>query len=545
MKEFKSLAIRDLRILKNRLLEITKNPIRLILYLAFIAWLFRSVWLGSSQNVAPTDTGELPEELINEKSYLALTIVSGVLLLAFFLINLYTATMRRSTFFRNADVQFIFPAPFRSNWILLYHMLRGLIPSLLFSLFSFAYLLLVIQPDRWMQSSSGMLIVLLTFTLFNFLLSPINFLIFSLLTGKGNAQTKSWIIRVVIISIPVLILIPAWGVDSYNGFVKAVFIEGWFSYLPIVGWTHILLISAFPGVTAPLWPLIGLITSFFCIPILVFFIAGDYYEDVLQATEQRSKREAMAQGTELGDELEFSWGMNLKSKKGLNDFGEGAIAFFWKSWLMNRRQNIHPIFGFSSLIFLAIGLALSIWLGTADVEPGLPDAIFYMGGTFMLFINFLAGLGRVRIGDLNRPIFLLMPSGTFSRFYYITLLDQLQMIAATAFLLLPFLYVDLAFWSTTLLFILCGAGMYYIGFMLNLLLRLVVKFKWDRLILRPFAYLILLPALVLPAAAMSWAGYGLLGHPAGALVGSFLIIALWLVFLWVLINEELDRFEIN
>jgi hypothetical protein len=545
MKEFKLLAFRDLLILKNRLKEILKNPVRLILYCLFLGWLFRSVWMGSSSSGSTLNEAGVPEDLINEKAYLALSTISGILLLLIFLVSVYTATLRKSTFFRNADVQFIFPSPLRSNWLLLYHVYRGLFPSIVFSLFSYAYLVLVIQPDFWMQSNSSMFLALGTFTLFNFLISPMNFLVFVLLTGKGNMQFKTWIIRGIVLLIPLLLIVPGWGADSLKSFALSVFVDGWFSFLPIVGWTHTLLLSAFPGVSTPLWPLLALLITFLALPWLIFFLVGDYYEDVLQATEQRSKREAMAQGTELGDELEFSWGMNLKSRKGLRDFGSGAKAFFWKAWLMNRRQNLHPVFGFSALLFLLIGTALSLWLGLDDPDPGATEVIFYMGGTFMLLINFIAGIGRVRIGDLNRPMFLLIPAGTLARFYYVTLLDQLQMLAATAFLLIPLLFIEIKLWSPTVLFLLCGAGMYYIGFMLNLLLRLVVRFKWDRLLLRPFTYILLLPSLVLPAVALSWAGYGWLGHPAAALGGVLLVLLLWLLLLWTLIAEEIDRLEIN
>ncbi len=541
MKELKILLLRDFLILRNQIKMILRSPWRLLVYGLLLFWITRSFWMRSSN----VDTPEIDlEGFTDDRAYRVAATLIGLGLLVFINLIVFNATQLKSTFFRNADVQFLFTAPLRSNWMLLYFMFRRVVPSIFLASLSLVYFLFVAQSDQWLTDQKSLYLALYAMASLFFLIGPINFLIFALLTGKQHLRRRVLIIRLTVVILSFLVLLPGIGAADFKAFSQAVFVEGFMPYFPLLGWVQQLLLSAFEGMPIPWFSVIGLGGSVIGIPVLVFLLAGDYYEDVLQATELRSKREAMAQGSDAGDELEFSWALNIKKIKALSSFGQGAKVLLWKAWLMNNRQNFHALFGFFAWIFLAIGIFVAVMLYTQGADASDVTTSLYLGTTLMLFTSWLSGIGRVRIGDLNRPIFILLPDSILRKFFYLTLLDVLQSIAMVLFLLLPIVVLNpIQFPILVLASIACG-GFYYIGFMINLLSKLSVQHKWDRLLLRPFLFLILFPALLLPCIGLAWAMYGFTDSSMGAFTGIYFVIGLWLLFLWLLLKDVVNEMEL-
>lgn len=534
--------LRDLRILKNQVLLIARSPGRLLLFVGLLIFFGRGLVFRDA--VATPSQALETDMLYSDKMYAAFSIVSGLVLLLAGVAVVFTASSLKTTFFRNADVQFVFPSPASFRWVLLYHLLRRIFPSFFFALLSVSYFTFFLKGEEWISDGDGMVRAIFAITLAFFLIGPIQFLVFTWLTGGGAVHQKQRILRVGIFLIFLPLFIPGVGADSIKSFAKAVFVEGYFQYAPVIGWLQSAIMSAFPGAPFPYVPFTLLLGTVLVSPVLVFYAARDYYEDVLQATDQRSKREALMQDSEAGDELEFSWGLNIQSRKPLAEFGRGSVAFFWKAWLMNKRQNIHPLVGFSTWIYLVFGCLLVALEHFGELTFSQSRGVMIGVVISMLFLSLMAGIGRVRLGDMNRPVFLLAPGSTLERIFWITLMDQLQLVVGLVALMLPIIVIVPGLWPLLPSTLLGGISTYYIGFMVNLLLRLSVRYKWDRMLLRPLTFLILFPALFLPAVGLSWAMYGFTESYLGGFLGAGIVFALWLLFLWVMLADQLDSMEV-
>jgi hypothetical protein len=159
MNEFKLLIRKDLFILVNNIKLILRNPLRLLPYIFVLGYFsffyFRRT--GKKQEINTDEIGNLQDAAgqLDEVDFAVQNIAGGITLLAlaFLMFQLYRATKKNISFFSMADVNLLFTSPVSPQKLLMYYMIRSIIPSLggsfLFVIYSTAQLNDVFDLNFW------------------------------------------------------------------------------------------------------------------------------------------------------------------------------------------------------------------------------------------------------------------------------------------------------------------------------------------------------------------------------------------------------------
>jgi hypothetical protein len=516
MNEVRLLLSKDLWILRNNLLLILRNPLRLIPYGIAAAYFFFMYTRRVSGS--PAGTSDLNLDAAGEVDFAMQNVIGGVTVLAlfFFLFQLYRSTKKNITFFKMADVNLLFTAPVKPENLLLYYMGRSILPalggSLIFLVYSGGQLARDFELDFL-----GAFFLVLGFALFFFLIFPLRFLIYTLNTRFDILDSLRVGIVVLGVALATLVLLP--------GFRAPVFYEGmfawisspWFDLFPVVGWSRGMMSYFVTGNwLLSLSYLLLYCLSYFAVVKLVIQYAGHYYEDVLDSTQSNEDRLEKARGKK--EVTEDSYSLNSNKQLALPEFGVGAKAIYWRNYVQSSRQDFHPLFGLYSIGMAVIGIVLAV-LSPFD---WFSHKVLYGYLILLLFFYFMAGIGRANIGDLKKPWFILIPASWSAKFWNMIKLDLLQIILFVLVLIVPAVWIaELNVWLI-LLFPLGMIFSYLIGLGINLIPQIGLDEGWDRILIKPLMIggiivFGLVPTLFLSSALLGATGQFVYGLGAGVI----------------------------
>ena len=485
MNEFKLLIRKDLFILVNNIKLILRNPLRLLPYIFVLGYFsffyFRRT--GKKTEISTDESGKNQDAAgqIEEVDFAVQNIAGGLTLLAlaFLMFQLYRATKKNISFFSMADVNLLFTSPVSPQKLLMYYMIRSIIPSLggsfLFVIYSTAQLNDVFDLNFW-----NLALMSIGVTLFFFILSPIKFLIYTLNT-KYNilGYIKSGVFALGIILF-LMILIPGMMAEKFWQGMFGWIGSPWFDFFPLVGWSRgIITFVSHENV----WISMGFIgvylLSFLIIVQLVLTHAGYYYEDVLDSTQSNEEVKEKAKGKQNASESTGS--LNVNKKLELKDFGTGATALYWRNYVHSSRQDFHPLFGVYGLGFAAISIIMAV-LSNFD---WFSHKIIYGYMIMMVGMYFMAGMGRTSIGDLKKPFFILIPASWPSKFWNMIKLDIYQTLIFAVIMIIPTVLIADLNWGLMLLFPYCMVAFYLTGFAITLTTQVGFEEGWDRKLIKP------------------------------------------------------------
>jgi hypothetical protein len=484
MNEFKLLIRKDLFILFNNLLLILKNPFRLLPYAAVLAYFsffyFRRTGAGTNDMGQFDELQDIAGEV--EQVNLALQNMTGILTLlalAFFVFRLYKATEKNVTFFSMADVNLLFTAPVKPSRLLVYYMVRSLLPSLggsmLFVLYSTAQLNQAFDLNFWNIGA-----MILGLGLFFFILSPLRFLIYTLNTKFDILPQVKKGVLILGGVLGLMIVLP--------GLLAERFIDGafswigapWFDYFPFVGWSRgILLFLGHENWIKLLVLIFAYVLAYTGIVKLVLAHAGMYYEDVLESTQSKEDIKQKAKGKQEASESNVS--LNAKKELELPSFGHGAIALYWRNYVHSSRQDFHPIIGVYPMIFAGVGILLAL-LGRLDWIPHYALYI-YMATLFMFY--FIAGMTKTSVGDLKKPFFILIPASWTAKFWNLLRLDVYQTLVFALLATVPSVLIGGYSLGLIVLFPICLLAFYLTGLSISLVSMVGFEESWDRKLIKP------------------------------------------------------------
>lgn len=485
MNEFKLLLRKDLFILINNLKLILKNPLRLLPYAAFIGY-FSFIYISRSRSRAEKESinmDEVNDALASSEKvdYIFQNVSGGItlLVLAFFIFQLFRATKKNVSFFTMADVNLLFTSPVSPSNILIYYMVRSLLPAIGGSLIFLAYGGSNLA-GTFDLTTSNMIFMAIGIALFFFMLSPIKFLIYTLNTKYGILpQIKQGILSLAVV-LGLMVLIPGLMAEKFWQGMFAWIGSKWFDFFPIVGWSR----GIFTFLTHENhWIALGFILvygiAFFLILKLVILHSGAYYEDVLDSTQSNEEVKEKAKGKKQMSESNFS--LNAGKKLSLPDFGTGAKALFWRNYIHSSRQDFHPLFGLYSLIMVALGILFAV----LSLFDWFSHQVIYGYLLFLIFIYFMAGMGRTNVGDLKKPFFILIPASWSSKFWNMIKLDVYQMLIFSVILIIPAVLIASLSWGLIPLFLICMVTFYLTGFSITLSTTVGFDEGWDRKLIKP------------------------------------------------------------
>lgn len=482
MQEIKLLFRKDLFVLKNNLLLILKNPLRLLPYGGMVAYFFFIYTMRLNDRSEETESmPDMGADGLPEINFAAQNLSGGltILVLVFFLYQLFRATKKNVSFFSMADVNYLFTSPAKPQNILIYYMGRSILPSLGGSIIFLVYGASQLA-GTFDFSPVNLFFLLMSFALFFFLLSPIRFLIYTLHTKYDLMETIKNGITVLAVILGLMILIPGLLADKFWEGMFSWIASPWFDLFPFVGWSRGMMTFIFHENLIIATAFFGMyVLAYIVIVRLVLEFSGYYYEDVLEATKTNEEQREKVKGKSETSEGAFS--INAKKQLALPDFGAGAKAFYWRNYVHSSRQDFHPLFGIYSLVMVGIGIALAIFSRFDWFSHKFLNG--YIIG--LLGFYFLAGIGRASVGDLKKPYFFLIPASWSAKFWNVIKLDLIQILLFSVVMIVPSVLIAELHMLVIPLFILGILISYLIGLSVNLIPQIALEESWDKKLIKP------------------------------------------------------------
>ena len=482
MNEIRLLFRKDILILINNIKLILRNPLRLLPYAGILGYFFFIYFLRLKGRDGDATPQEIPEmDGVPQVDFAVQNIVGAVTLLALGLLiyQLYRATKNNVSFFKMADVNLLFTAPVKPENILIYYMGRSILPALGGSILFMAYGASQ-MAEQWELTFGNAVFLMLGFALFFFMISPIKFLVYTLHTKYGVMEYIRNGVVILAVMLGAMVIIPGMLADKFWQGMFAWISSPWFDFFPIVGWSRgIISYLSHSNVVLSLGFIVLYGVAYFIVLKLVIRFAGYYYEDVLEATKSNEEKIEKVRGKK---QSESSFSLNTKKQLALPDFGTGAKAFYWRNYVHSSRQDFHPLFGIYSLIMVGVGVILA----GLSIFDWFSHWLFYGYLLIMLFIYFMAGMGRANVGDLKKPFFILVPASWSSKFWNMIKLDLLQIWLFAAALIIPSVFLAQLNLMVIPLFLIAVPAVYLVGFGINLISQVALDEVWDRKLIKPF-----------------------------------------------------------
>ncbi len=383
--------------LKNQIRTFFRSPGKII-YLLFIAVLIGAVLL-SSGNADDEQPGRTVRSLGE------LTAIVTLFYSVMFVLLAFKGFKTGASMFSMADVNLVFPAPFRQQNVLFYGLFRQMGTSLILGLF-------LLFQYGWMHNvydiTMPMLIVIFlgyAFTVFFGQISAMAIYIFTSADDKRRGVAKAAFYAMVI---GFALYVAGSGLADREQFVdRAAGAVGsgvtWF--FPVSGWTGHVVSGALTGRMTELLLGVALCAAFLVlIVVAITRTRQDYYEDVLKSSEitqsaitarkEGRVAEAVPQNVKIG-------------KTGLSR-GWGADTMYYKHRIENRRARVF-IMDTVRLIYAVITIALAIFLKSSGLA-----AIFIMSTIMQIFS---IAFGRFN-KELTKPYIYLIPEPPFKKMLY-------------------------------------------------------------------------------------------------------------------------------
>ncbi|PKM73795.1 MAG: hypothetical protein CVU91_01725 [Firmicutes bacterium HGW-Firmicutes-16] len=380
----------------NQLVSFFKKPVRLIYVVIFIGLLVLTM-IGGNAGAKESD------RVVRDISELTAGI--NALFILIFATTFNSGLKNGGTFFKMADVNYLFPSPLNKRSILFYALIQQIWSSMLIGIFIlFQYSALHMNYNL---SYLGLTLIFLTYSLTVFLSQTLGMFLY---TFVSDSEKKKNIAKAVlyIIIVGILAYIGLHVLQNKDHIVKALAEAG--NGLPVLlfpfaGWIGGFAGSIFKGeyIESALWLILSA-AAFTAMLIAMSRSKREYYEDVIASAETMQNTINSAKD---GVPPEATPKVIKVGKEGIGK-GNGASVFFYKHMLENRRASkiwIKPM----SLVFVLITIGFTIFMKGAGILP-----IF----AFSVYMQvFTVALGRFN-RELTKPFIYLVPESPFKKIIY-------------------------------------------------------------------------------------------------------------------------------
>ena len=493
--------------IKNRILEVLRSPVKLIIYLLVIALILGLFVLSL---FTQTENGNNLMDLIWLKG------IFFALILVFFISSVIKGLKSGDAIFGMNDANLLFVSPVNPRSILLYGVVR------MIGMAFFAGFFILFQwgtLGTWFGINfGGLLLILLVYMLAISLFQILSLLIYSLTNGRPKRKTAVKI-GSVILFMPMMAVFARYFIGSDGDIVaaaEALLHSPITAWTPIVGWSASAILAFFSGRLLFSLLFLGVLIAFGIILILIVLLSNpDYYEDVLVATETAfEKKRAAEEGTATFDH--FKTAKKVADNKPLR--GNGASALFYKHMRESFRANPLGIWGMWSIL-MVVGVAAGSFF--MRMNDGGADSIAVILQIVMWIQLFMVGTGR-GVSELSSHYIYMIPAPPFTKLLWnnweavakVTAESLVAFTAAGIILQAPPLMIAAAIWT-------------YIAFTLMLIGLNHLILRWAGIAksagILAVMYLLIVALIMLPGLIPAL----IIGFMYGAAIGIG-ILALWL-----------------
>ncbi len=339
---------------------------------------------------------------------------AGVIILAVFLFEMFSADKNGSKIFLPADVNLLFASPMKPQSVLLFRLMMQLGMIVLLTV----YLLLEI-PTLMIDFGLNLAAVIGIFgTWLGTLLigKLLNVLCYTL---SATWPQKKKYIRFGVYAIVLLLIAGIFAYSSVTGVSYAAAVSGFLNHpasrwIPLWGWTKWFCMSMVSGnVAASVGTGLLLLASILVLIFLIWNIKADFYEDAMAKSEETA---AVMEAQTAQESVGFVKRKKDRSEKLRRDgmtHGSGANVFFYKSMYNRFRFAWFGIFTKTTLTYLVTAIAVAVFCRLAGNTYGyLPPVL-----AIAIFV-FYRTLGNPLEEDTSKDLFRMVPESAWSKLFW-------------------------------------------------------------------------------------------------------------------------------
>ena len=394
------------RSLINQIRRLRQKPGQLVLVILMVAMMGFVIFASTMDYENPAG---MPD------AYKGAVMTLAVLLAAWFTVK--NGLDKGSSFYRMADVNFVFPAPIRPRHILLY----GFVHQLGISLLTLAFLLfqMVNVRNLFGVGMDGMPAFYIGVFLILLYMPVVSMLIYSRALSHPERKVRyRRLFTGVMVVLGGAYVVTAIAMADPLAAAAVVFDNSAVNYIPIIGWFRTVLMASVNG-----WDWYSLLS----LGLLVATLAGtliwllrsdiDYYEDVLKETE---RRETLVRNKRAG-KANMPINNGRVRRASVQYQGYGASALFYRQMLEYRKSGF--LFFDKTSLFLAVAAVVAGYLLR---DNPMQAYIMLYGSIYILFIFSFSGKW---VRELGKPYIYMIPAPSMARIWYATLANHLKHLA--------------------------------------------------------------------------------------------------------------------
>lgn len=321
-----------------------------------------------------------------------------------------------SSYFRQADVQFLFTGPFRPGTLLAYGFIKNAAGTLLMVFLGMCQLPNL--RNTFELRPEGPAIVIFAILVFCMVYPTCGILLYSWASRNRKRRRMA---KLATDAVAILGAIALLALSAATGdFLRAAVLlldNPVVDWIPVLGWMHLITAAAVDGIGPAFFAgLGGMIALAIGSLIWLYRMNLDYYEDVLEATDYM---EAALAAKRQGRNLHFARKVRSSVRGSIG--GGGASAIFSKNLLEMRKTSLFLFIDRTSVIVVLAALAFRMFIGAELESVGLFPVL-----AFSIYILFLFSAQGKWSVELDRPFLFLIPAGAGEKMFYSTLADNLK-----------------------------------------------------------------------------------------------------------------------
>jgi hypothetical protein len=389
--------------LKNLIKELARRPASLILYIILGILIIFSIVISlimPGSNLRPRGSADVYG-----------MIIGGILIVTAY-IGINQGIENGSTFFRFADVNFLFTAPISPRKILIYGFIKQVASVLVVILFLGFQI-----PNITMNfpvKSHGIGVIYGGAFLLIISMSLIGMLVYSITSISAKVrQSFKRTLNVLIYLVIGSFLLALYSSGSAYAGANMILNNRYFEYIPFIGWFKAVFAYAVKDIDVGFYINLALSTlSLFFMAYGIYKLKTDYYEDVLAATE---RREEMLKLKKEG-RGNINYGKKKLRKVSQAYSGSGARAVFYRQLLEYRKAGMFFI-DRSTIMIIAVGVGMRFFMPS----PSINFILFF--SIYMLYFFSLQGKWAQELG---KPYIYLIPDSSWKKVFYATLPESIK-----------------------------------------------------------------------------------------------------------------------
>ncbi|MBU3185172.1 putative ABC exporter domain-containing protein [Clostridium estertheticum] len=492
--------------IKNWLLQLKHEPLKLVLYILCLISLCFVFFVNKDTSRA--------KSILDPMLY---STIVGCVILIFTAPDIYSSINKGATFFRGADINFIFTAPISPQKVLIYGFIKQIYSSFIavvFVLFQ-GYTL-----SRYSNIKSyGILVIVFGLFIMLIFTSILKILLYS--TASKSVKNKT-MIRNIFKGLGIVIVI-AYFIELYvtmspGKAIMSMLNSPIIPYIPVYGWVREIIMASMNGISTVfiIYTILIIALGAICCYI-IYSMKLDYYEDVLASTEYK---ETAISASRNGEQIFLKSGKKPRVRKvQYTRKGKFASAIFWRQILEYKKTGFGLI-NIGTVIYVVIAITVGLYGPTKDLA-------MILGG--MIYLQLISNFASKWRKDLTNQYIYMLPDHSFKKIIYATVVDNIKnLIDGT----IVFLITGILFKSSIMLIILNIVAFESIGslFIYGGILTRRLLGGGDNIVTTGFMRIMILVGIVTPAIILLTVLYSSSSSFVGVVIAYTSFIAYNLIF---------------